>query len=170
MKTVKTRKEIKKRKNNHLENYDYSSPGSYFITLCTLNRCNYFWEKVGATIGRPKNIVLSQYGRFVDEAIKNIPKIYSAVTVDHYVIMPDHIHLLLTIHADEYGRPMVAPTIGRVMRHMKGYITKQIGFSVWQKLYSDHIIRNQQDYNEHVQYIYDNPSRWIEKNYSEEVD
>ena len=49
---------------------------------------------------------------------------------------------------------------------MKGYVTKQIGFSVWQKLYSDHIIRNQQDYNEHVQYINDNPMRWIEKHYS----
>lgn len=158
--------EFAERKSNRLENYDYSSPGSYFITLCTSKRCNHFWDRVGATIGRPQDITLSKYGELVDVAIKNISKIYSSVTVDCYVIMPDHIHLLLTIHTDEHGRPMVAPTIDRIIRQMKGYVTKQIGFSVWQKLYSDHIIRNQQDYNEHVQYINDNPMRWIEKHYS----
>ncbi|MBQ9746356.1 MAG: hypothetical protein IJW21_05995, partial [Clostridia bacterium] len=104
-------KELPKRKDLRLKQYDYSSPGGYFLTLCTLERRNYFWENVGATIGRPQDVVLSHYGNIVDEAINNIPSIYPALDVDHYVIMPDHIHLLLIVRADEHGRPMVAPTM-----------------------------------------------------------
>ena len=43
---------------------------------------------------------------------------------------------------------------------MKGYVTKRIGVSIWQKLFFDHIIRNKQDYKEHIKYIYENPMRW----------
>ena len=74
--------------------------------------------------------------------------------------MPNHIHLLLTIGSDEYGRPMVAPTMSRVVQQLKGYVAKRIGHSVWQKLFHDHIIRNREDYDEHVKYILENPMRW----------
>ena len=153
-------KELPKRKHPRLDNYDYSSTGAYFITICTSERRNYFWGNVGATIGRPQDVILSHYGNIVDEAINNIPSIYPAVDVDRYVIMPDHIHLLLIIRADEYGRPMVAPTMSRVVQQLKGYITKRIGSSIWQKLFVDHVIRNRQDYEEHVKYIYENPMKW----------
>ncbi len=55
---------------------------------------------------------------------------------------------------------MVAPTISRVVQQLKGTVTKRIGVSIWQKLFFDHIIRNQQDYEEHINYIYENPMRW----------
>ena len=157
-------KELPSRKRNRLKHYDYSSCGAYFITICTPDRRNYFWNGVGATIGRPQDVDLSQYGKLVDEAINNIPSIYPALKLDHYVIMPDHIHLLLIIRADEYGRPMVAPTISRVVQQLKGYITKRIGHSIWQKLFFDHVIRNRQDYEEHVKYICDNPVKWVIQN------
>ena len=163
MRIINKEKEYHSRKEYRLKNYDYSNPGSYFFTVCTKERKNYFWKRVGASIGRPSDIRLSQYGFWVEEAIKNIPQMYPAVAVDSYVIMPDHIHLILTIHADENGRPLDAPTTARIFKQFKGYITKKIGFSVWQKLYFDHIIRNQQDYNEHILYIQENPQRWIEK-------
>ena len=154
-------KELPSRKRNRLKHYDYSSCGAYFITICTSDRRNYFWNGVGATIGRPQDVDLSQYGKLVDEAINNIPSIYPALKLDHYVIMPDHIHLLLIIRADEYGRPMVAPTMSRVVQQLKGYITKRIGCSIWQKLFFDHVIRDRQDYEEHVKYICENPAKWI---------
>ena len=171
--------DLQKRKKNRLENYDYSSWGAYFITICTLERRNYFWHNVGATIGRPqitiddiidettgslKDVELSPYGKIVDEAINNISRIYPAISLEKYVIMPDHIHLLLMIRVDECGRPMVAPTISRVVQQMKGYVTKRIGISIWQKLFFDHIIRNMKDYEEHVKYIYENPIRWYYDN------
>ena len=149
-----------KRKDIRLKNYDYSSSGGYFLTICTSERRNYFWANVGATIGRPQDGALSSYGTIVDEAINNISSIYPAIDIDCYVIMPDHIHLLLFIRTDEYGRPMVAPTMSRVVQQLKGYITKRIGCSIWQKLFVDHVIRNREDYEEHVKYIYENPIRW----------
>ena len=153
-------KTLPKRKDIRLKNYDYSSSGVYFLTICTSERRNYFWANVGATIGHPQDIALSEYGNIVDKAINNIPYVYPALDVDHYVIMSDHIHLLLIVCADECGRPMVAPTMSRVVQQLKGYITKRIGHSIWQKLFIEHVIRNREDYEEHVKYIYDNPIRW----------
>ncbi len=154
------------RKETRLKNYDYSSCGGYFLTICTQERRNYFWSDVGATIGRPRDVELSPYGKLVEEAINKISEIYPSIKVDRYVIMPDHIHLLLIICADESGRPMVAPTMSRVVQQMKGYATKRIGKSIWQKSFADHIIRNREDYEEHVKYIHENPIRWYYKNIS----
>lgn len=55
---------------------------------------------------------------------------------------------------------MVAPTISRVIQQMKGYVSKQIGYSIWQKLFIDHIIRDERDYLEHYTYIENNPIKW----------
>lgn len=150
------------RKPTRLKDYDYSTLGAYFVTVCTKNRVNYFWHNVGASIARPQDIPLNENGKIVDKAINNIPKIYNNITVDRYVVMPNHIHLLLQIHSDENGRPMVAPTIKRVIQQMKGYVTKQIGKPIWQKLFNDHIIRGEQDYREIWEYIENNPIKWVD--------
>lgn len=146
-----------KRKPNRLKNYDYSQSGIYFITICAKNKANLFWN-VGATIGRPN---LSKTGEIVERAILNIPKTYSTVTLDKYVIMPNHIHLLLHLR-NENGRAMYAPTISTVIQQMKGYVTKQIGHNIWQKLFHDHIVRNEKSYKKIWQYIENNPLRWKE--------
>lgn len=45
---------------------------------------------------------------------------------------------------------------------MKGYVSKNIGFSPWQKLYYDHIIRSEEEFIKIWQYIDDNPRKWLE--------
>ena len=150
-----------KRKPNRLKNYDYSQNGIYFITICTKEKENLFWD-VGATIGRPNNdFTLSKAGKIVEYAIHTIPKRYSSVTLDKYVIMPNHIHLLLHLH-NENRRAMHAPTVSTVVQQMKGYVTKQIGHNIWQKLFHDHLIRNEESYKKIWQYIEDNPAKWEE--------
>ena len=154
--------ELPKRKQNRLAGYDYSAPSAYFITVCTNNKRNLFWKNVGAVIGRPENIPLSNLGLVVKQAILDIPKHYAAVKVDHWVVMPNHIHLLLQIHTDEDGRPMTAPTIQWVVNQMKGIVSKRAGFSVWQKGFYDHVIRSEQDYLDIWNYIERNPEKWEE--------
>ncbi len=150
--------ELPKRKRTRLKNYNYSTEGAYFVTLCTKNRDAILSEIiVGESVALPKEIHLTEYGKIAESAIKNIPKYYPCISVDNYVIMPDHIHLLLQIHSDIDGRPMVAPTIDRVIQQTKGYITKQIGFSIWQKSFNDHIVRGRTDYKEIWEYIENNP-------------
>ena len=65
-----TENDLPKRKKNRLEHYDYSSCGVYFLTICTSKRENYFWDNVGATIGRPQDIILSERGKIVEESIQ----------------------------------------------------------------------------------------------------
>ena len=154
--------EMPKRRKNRLTEYDYSTPNAYFITVCTVNRKNLFWKDVGAVIDRPENVSLTNLGMIVRQSIKDIPVHYPAITVDHAVIMPNHIHLLLQINTDLDGRSMIAPTISTVFRLMKGTVSKQAGFSVWQKGFYDHVIRNESDYREIWKYIEGNPGKWAE--------
>lgn len=151
--------ELPRRKPNRLMGYDYAACGAYFITICTKDRWQWFWN-VGARIARPHvpQYELSEYGVIVDRAIQNIPIHYSMLSVDKYVIMPDHLHMILTIQ--EY--PSSSPTISTVINQMKGFVTKQIGFSIWQKLFYDHIIRNEKEYQMIWEYIDSNPIQWLE--------
>ena len=154
--------ELPKRKPNRLKDFDYSQPNAYFITICTKNKEMLFWENVGASIARPEAVRLSKYGKIVVEAIEKISTIYPVITVDNYVVMPNHIHLLMQIHSDSSGRAMLAPTISIVIQQMKGYATKKIGRSIWQKLFHDHVIRDEKGYLKIWNYIEGNPSKWEE--------
>ena len=154
--------ELLKRKKNRLKNYDYSQPNTYFITVCTEKRKNMFWANVGASIARPEDVRLSEYGKIVEKYIRDIPNHYGAITVDHFVIMPNHIHLLFQIHTNQDGRALLAPTVSTAIAQMKGVITKKIGHSIWQKSFHDHVIRNKKDYELIWNYIEGNPMKWSE--------
>ena len=159
---------LPKRKANRLPLYDYSSPGAYFITICVKEKRCLLGHIVGASIARPPTVSLSYYGAIVDSAIRELPLHYPAISLDHYVVMPNHIHLLLQINTDTDGRPMVAPTISTVVQQLKGIITKQIGASIWQKLFHDHVIRNEHDYRKIWEYIDTNPVKWKDDCFYEE--
>lgn len=91
---------LPKRKRIRIENYDYSMPGAYFITICVANRKPILWN-VGAATCRPN---LSKIGNTVETAISQIPEHYPIISVDKYCVMPDHIHMILSINTDENGR------------------------------------------------------------------
>lgn len=158
--------ESQTRKPNRLKDYDYSQNGAYFITICTKDRKPILSvienadEIVGASIARPFKIQLTDVGLIVDKAINGISIHYQNVFIDNYVIMPNHIHLIIRI--DNNGRAMLAPTISRIIQQFKGHVTKQIGESIWQKLYYDHIIRDDIDYQNIWKYIDENPAKWAE--------
>ena len=164
--------DLPKRKPIRIADYDYSTPGAYFITVCTANREKIFWSDRRGELCSPANVPLSDIGMIVDNEIKKLNSVYDAVRVDKYCIMPDHIHLIISIDTDESGRtrrgelrsPVSAPTISRVIKQFKGAITKQVGKPIWQKSFYDHGIRNQQDYNEIWQYIENNPLKYLLKN------
>ena len=95
-------------------------------------------------------------------AICRIPECYPTVSVAHFVIMPNHVHLLLEIAGTEDGRPMAAPTISTVINQMKGAVSRRAGNSIWQKGFYDHVVRGKDDYLEIWNYIENNPCRWRE--------
>ncbi|MEG1639571.1 MAG: transposase [Ruthenibacterium sp.] len=149
--------DLPKRKKTRLEGYDYSSCGAYFVTICVADSNALLRKNVGADIIRPPEPPLSQYGRIVETSITQISSHYENVLVDKYCIMPDHVHMIVFIMPDKNGRILSAPTLSQVIGSMKRWVTKQIGFSIWQKSFNDRIIRNEKGYQEVWQYIEENP-------------
>lgn len=155
--------DLPKRKNIRLNDYNYSSNGAYFITICTKNKENLLWKNVGANCVRPLDqLPLSKIGIVVENEIHKLNTIYENIKADKYQIMPNHIHLIIFIYEDSNGRTQFAPTISRIIKQFKGSITKQIGFSIWQKSFYDRIIRNEKEYQEVWNYIHNNPLKYLE--------
>ena len=83
-----------KRKNPRLERFDYSLPGTYFVTICTQGRRDVFGMPcVGRDLCVPPNAARRIAEHWVEEIHKKFPQ----CQVDHAVVMPNHVHLLLTI-------------------------------------------------------------------------
>lgn len=157
------------RKRNRLKNFDYSSNGMYFITICTKDKTNLFWSNesicvVGEDSILPQNSVrLTLFGKYVDEAINYIPVVYPHIHLLEYVIMPNHIHLILYIPNDG-GRMLSSPTtlatISIAIGQMKRWVSRRIGIPIWQRSFHDHVIRDHRDYVKISKYVRDNPNTW----------
>lgn len=100
-------------------------------------------------------------GEITEKIILQMCNYYDYMRIDKYVIMPNHIHLIIQIGVD--GVPRTAhPTVSRFIGLMKRYINKEIENNIWQKSFYDHIIRNEEDYQRICQYIDENPIKWEE--------
>lgn len=164
------------RKQMRLKNYDYSQNGCYFITICTENKKPILSKIVTVECGNSahrKEIILNNYGRVVEKYINSIHSAYNTVFVENYIIMPNHIHILLLI--DTYGQPRVrvsgvdlcedkaatesadekrlAPTVSNVISAFKHITNRKVGFNLWQSSFYDHIIRNETDFQNTWNYI-----------------
>ena len=144
------------RKKVRLPNYDYTQCSVYFLTICAAGRQPIFWSECVYN----GEIPLSYIGKSALQGILQIPERYEAVQIVKHCIMPDHIHLLLSIDADSSGRPMVAPTVSRVVQQFKGVVSKAVGRSIWQRSFYDHVIRNRADFEACWQYIENNPLKY----------
>ena len=144
------------RKNPRLKNYDYSMEGYYFITICTKDKKHYFGEISN------EEMIFSEIGKNAYKNMKNLEDKYQTVKIDKFVIMPNHIHLILIIN--EKTNLLVS----NIIKKYKEWVTKQIGEAIWQKSYYDHIIRNEKDYFRIWEYIDENILKWsLDKYYSE---
>jgi len=170
------------RRSIRLQNYDYSSEGAYFVTMCTQNRECLFGEIVNG------EMVLSEYGKIVEQCWFNLPNHYDNIELDAYVIMPDHFHGIIFITGSVVGaihelpqresprqrRKMLLP---KIIGRFKMNSAKQInqirntpGVSVWQRDYFEHIIRDVKSLENIRNYIVQNPSKWNDKEHNTQID
>ena len=163
--------ELRQRKKMRLQGYDYGRAGYYFITICVAERAELLGRVVEECRGAhcaPAYVTLSDVGRTVEHVILQIPEYHNGVCVDKFLISPKQFPMILT-WSNPQGRTMCAPThrpaIPQIVHGMKEAITKTIGFSIWQKSYHDHIIRNGADYWRIWEYIGNNPAKWREDCY-----
>lgn len=157
---------MKERRNPRLKGYDYRAAGYYFVTFCTKERRQILSRiaPVGPDALIGPLLELTDCGRLTEDAIQSAVFLYSNVDIPNYVIMPNHVHLVVRIAEDG---PMGAsgPTLGMVVRGIKTKVTRTIGWSIWQKNFYDHIIRGEEDYLRIRNYIDTNPARWAEDKY-----
>ena len=181
------------RKRNRLQAYDYSTPGAYFVTICTGGRrCFLSKISVGAIHESPAQwVMLTRAGKVVEAVIKMLPGRFENVFVDTYVIMPNHVHLLIRIDNERmiheasqrisneraiHESPLQvdkAPIatkrslLSQVIGYLKMNSSKQIhsfapDLVVWQRSFYDHVVRGERDYGEAWAYIDGNPGKWAE--------
>lgn len=177
-----------KRKEIRLKEYDYSANGAYFVTVCTKDRKNILSTiRVGGAHTPSANVSphsgrrpcrrtldapivkLTEIGKSIENNIIKMNVLYENIKVKDYVIMPNHIHLIITVKENgRSGAPAPTRANARIPRYvstLKRFVNKECKCDIWQRSYYDHIIRNEADYMEKQKYILANPGKWVEDEY-----
>ena len=136
------------RKHTRIPGYDYATPNYYFITICTHQKRCIFWTK-GA---------MNRFGQIVWDALIRVEEIFPHNRLDSFVVMPNHIHMILVT---EPGGADASVVVGS----FKSYVTRMIHqdcpeMPVWQTSFHDHVIRSWKQYQKIREYIQTNPMRW----------
>ena len=169
----------RQRKPNRLSGYDYSQSGAYFITICTHNRKMLFGNIIDGVME------LNGYGRIVQSEIESISAQYENISIDTYVIMPNHVHCIVRIvgtglapvregketQPENRTTARVVPTVPGIIGALKSKIANVALMNhkngsdnylgkIWQRSYHDHIIRGETEYAKICEYINSNPQNW----------
>ena len=127
----------------------------YFITICIKNRINILGEI------KKNKMQLSQEGIIAEKFLGEIPKHYQNVKIDEYVIMPNHIHFILNMQKNNQNR------ISQIIGQYKRKVSIELKYSIWQKSFYEHIIKNYYEYLKIKKYIIENPKKWNEDLYNQ---
>ena len=147
------REEVRKRM--RLRDFDYSSEGAYFLTLCLQKKLSLFENH--------------QAKEMVEKWIVEIENKYENVTVDCYVVMEDHVHMILfitegnQISLSEIMKWFKTMTTNEYIRGVRDRVYEPFEKKLWQRSFYDHIIRNDEDLNEKREYVMNNPAKKRER-------
>lgn len=171
-------KEKHHRRSIRLPEYNYSAPGAYYITLCTYERACLFGEIIDDAI------VLSEFGKVVDDLWLELFINSEGIIRDHYVIMPNHFHGVIFINTESKDQTANSDPQMDILKRRKMLLSKFIGKfkmstskqinqiqgasgnPVWQRNYYEHVIRHEDDLAHIREYIINNPLNWnTDENY-----
>ena len=161
-----------------LRDYDYAQPGAYFVTICTHRRRDLFGEVLDGKMR------LNDAGRMIERWWSELANKFPSVELDENVVMPDHLHGIVSIVGADLGvRPRVCEAargahtgapLPRIVQWFKTMTTNAYIRGVnerrwahfhrrfWQRNYYEHVIRNEDDLGHIRRYVVDNPARWPE--------
>ncbi|MBP3592112.1 MAG: transposase [Clostridia bacterium] len=174
--------EFPRRKHPRLKNYDYSSPGAYFITICvqkqkcilsSVSRSECEESEPSDPPAELAKISCTKYGIVAERELRSLETRYPYLKVDQYVIMPNHIHVILILDNKTAGASP-RPTVEDIICAYKSLTTKEckkIGLTekLFQTSFYEHVVRDRKDYEVHAKYIQENPLCWYyDELYAEE--
>lgn len=160
-----------RRNTNRLAHYDYATIGAYFITVCVQYRRCLFGEVID------EEMQVNKFGEMVEACWHKIPVHFKEVSVDEFVVMPNHIHGILFINdrigdmnnivGARHALPLRKVSLGTIVGSFKSATTKSINElrgaaseKLWQRNYYEHVIRNDEGLNRVREYILLNPLKW----------
>lgn len=150
------------RKQLRMSDYDYKTPGYYFVTLCTHDRACLFGE---ISNGEMK---LNAAGQMIQDVWNGISKRYTGWSVDTLIVMPNHAHVIIVLRDD----PPPTLSLPELMRNIISYTMTCYRHGVynnnwlefhrhlWQRSYHEHVIRNESSLETIRNYIVNNPAQW----------
>ncbi len=162
---------LPKRKQLRLKNYNYLQPGYYFITICTHKRRKLLSniEDGDGSFETPK-LKLTPLGKEIVKTLEYIDNHYPNVTIDKYVLMPNHIHLIVILQQPQPGSKNLS--LHKVIGQFKSYTNKIYNelngtknLILWQRNYYERVIRGEEEYLKLCEYIQNNPIKWQEDEY-----
>ncbi len=136
---------------------DYASDGAYFVTICTHQRLHLFGHIADGVMN------LSHLGKLAQSCWQEIPAHQAGISLDVYVVMPNHVHGIIILHDGEKR------TLGQVIGRYKAAVTRiarredvgvDLDCPLWQRNYHDRIIRNRDEYAVITNYVMNNPALW----------
>jgi putative transposase len=137
-----------------LAHFDYTQPGAYFVTICAAERACLFGEVADCVM------LISGAGEVVADVWRTLPPRFPEITLDSFVVMPNHIHGVICISATmKRGLPAVVQAFKSLSARRiaaRGRSTSPI----WQRGYYEHVVRNDADLDRVRRYIEENPIRW----------
>ena len=149
-----------------LKDWDYSRDGYYFVTICTQDKKCFFGDVID------EKVPLSAIGEMVADEWQKTPQIRKNVSLDAWIIMPNHLHGIVVINNDGGNASvcrggqgkMKSGSLGAVIGQFKTQCKKRTiaaghNFS-WQTRFYDHIIRNEKTLKKIREYIINNPLKW----------
>jgi putative transposase len=166
---------LPKRRSIRLRSFDYSHPGSYFVTILSHNARHIFGELI---LGQMK---LSAIGKIVLDCWLDVPNHLPGIELNEYIIMPNHVHGIIRIPArarhaaplqrhvktvEAFGSPRVAsiPTIVRSFKSAVSLLTRKVlgqpAALIWQRNYFERVLRDEREFHKVRRYIAQNPARW----------
>ena len=157
---------LERRKNTRLPGVNYNEVGIICITICTKNRACLLSRLIENEVEGDPVVELLPHGKIAEKYIKQLDEFYDEISVENYVIMPNHIHMMLYVKVDKNGSENVSiftiqnSIVSKFLSTFKRFCNKEYGENIWQYRSHDHVIRNREDYEAHMKYIYENPSRW----------
>ena len=142
------------RRSVRLRDYDYGTPGAYFVTICTRDRMNTLGESAG------EHIVLSEAGLIAGSTWESLPSRFPSVQLDAFIVMPNHLHGIVALRST--GSSV---TVGLLVRTFKGAAARAVRVSVmpdfaWQRGYHERVVRNERELIALRRYVEDNPRSW----------
>jgi len=159
----------RQRRSIRLSHYDYGESGAYFITFCVRNRACLLGDIVDGAM------VLNELGKIVAAEWLRTPALRPNVALDEFVVMPNHIHAIITLASSRRGVlhtpsekfESPAQTLGAIVRGFKSATTRLInvmratpGTAVWQRNYYEHVVRDDSELQRIREYIVNNPVQW----------